>query len=146
VIVSIDDMTIGDLPAVLRFDVEAREDSLRDEITRPWARVRVMRDDRGEPLGYVVYWHVLDEIHVINVVVAAQHRRRGIGRRLLDDVFTYARASGVQRVLLEVRESNAAALALYEALGFVCFNIRRAYYADGEDALEMERRIAPAGG
>jgi [ribosomal protein S18]-alanine N-acetyltransferase len=45
------------------------------------------------------------------------------------------------KILLEVRASNAAAIALYEALGFERFNVRKRYYDDGEDGVEMVRRI-----
>jgi ribosomal-protein-alanine N-acetyltransferase len=114
-----------------------RERSLREELVRPWSRLRAARDEAGRLLGYTLFWHVVDELHLLNVAVASEAWRRGIGRALMNDLFTYAREHSVVRILLEVRASNAAAIALYESLGFARFNVRERYYADGEDALEM---------
>ncbi len=116
---------------------KARERSLREELERPWSRIRGARDASGTLLGYALYWHVVDEIHLLNVAVAEGARRRGIGRALMDDLIAYARDHRASRVLLEVRVSNTPALALYESLGFERFHVRKNYYADFEDAVEM---------
>jgi ribosomal-protein-alanine N-acetyltransferase len=155
--VALEDMSEGDLAAALEIDLAAfrpseigagnedprvvREKQLREELARPWARMRVARVDRGIVVGYSLFWHVADEVHLLNVAVAPPERRRGVGRRLVEDLFAYARAHGVARVLLEVRASNAAAIALYESFGFDRARVRKAYYADGEDALEMAREL-----
>jgi ribosomal-protein-alanine N-acetyltransferase len=88
-------------------------------------------------LGYVLFWHVTDEIHLLNVAVDASQRRHGHGRRLVGEVIAYARAHDAAKVLLEVRVSNDAALALYRRLGFEEHSRRKRYYDDGEDAIEM---------
>ena len=114
-----------------------RERSLREELVRPWARLRAARGETGALLGYTLFWHVVDELHLLNVAVAVAARRRGIGRALMEDLLAYAREHAIVRVLLEVRASNGPALALYGSLGFERFNVRTGYYADGEDAVEM---------
>ena len=118
-----------------------RERSLREELVRPWSRLRAARDDGGTLLGYLLFWHVVDELHLLNMAVAIAARRRGIGRALLNDLVGYARQQAAVRILLEVRSSNVAAIALYESQGFARFNVREGYYADGEDAIEMS--LAP---
>src|SRR5690606_1400281 len=110
---------------------------------RTWARLRVAREG-GEVLGYVLFWHVADEIHLLNVAVAPAARRRGVGRALVEEVLAYGRGAAAAKVLLEVRASNVAALRLYESLGFVRFNVRRRYYADGEDGVEMSLDLGAA--
>jgi len=115
-----------------------REASLREELSRPFSRLVVARGDRKEILGYALSWHVVDELHLLNVAVAARARRQGIGRALMDDLLAYGRGHAIGRVLLEVRVSNAAAIALYTSLGFSRFNVRERYYDDGEDAVEMK--------
>lgn len=131
-------LTEADIPAILAIDHDAREQNLREELTRTWGRVRVLREHAGGPvLGYVQLWHVTDEIHLLNVAVDAAQRRRGFGRILVHEVIGYAREHSAARVLLEVRVSNSAAIALYQALGFEEFNRRKRYYDDGEDAIEM---------
>jgi ribosomal-protein-alanine N-acetyltransferase len=127
-----------DLGATGQDDARAsRERQLREELARTWARLRVARSGTSELLGYVLFWHVADEIHLLNVAVRPDLRRRGIGRVLVEEVVAYARSHAAAKVLLEVRASNTAALRLYERLGFVRFHVRSRYYADGEDGVEM---------
>ncbi len=114
-----------------------RERSLREELVRTWARLRAARDESGALLGYALFWHVVDELHLLNVAVAIPWRRQGIGRALMGDLIAYGRAHAVARILLEVRAGNLAAITLYEQLGFTRFNVRERYYADDEDAIEM---------
>jgi ribosomal-protein-alanine N-acetyltransferase len=121
---------------------EAREKNLHEELKRTWARLRVVRDVGGRVVGYVLFWHVTDEIHLLNVAVDPRARRQRVGRTLVEAVIEYARANQAAKVLLEVRASNAPAIALYENLGFVRFNVRARYYPDGEDGVEMMLTIA----
>lgn len=130
-------MTEADIASVVALDASASAEQLREELVRSWARLRVARVAHGEIVGYVLFWHVTDEIHLLNVAVASVVRRRGIGRALVDEVIRYARANGARKVLLEARASNEAALRLYEGFGFERFNVRARYYADGEDGVEM---------
>ncbi|MDB4937086.1 MAG: Ribosomal-protein-S18p-alanine acetyltransferase [Labilithrix sp.] len=154
---AIDAMTEADLEAAIDIDLEAfvpselgagaedprvvRERSLREELVRPWARLRAARDEAGRLVGYALFWHVLDEVQLLNVAVAIPSRRQGIGRALMNDLLSYARGHAVTRILLEVRASNTPAIALYESQGFTRFNIRPRYYADDEDAVEMLRTL-----
>lgn len=83
------------------------------------------------------------ELEILNLAVEPAARRRGCGRRLLRLALQAGRKMGMQKALLEVREHNGAALALYRACGFVLAGRRRRYYADtGEDALVLERPLA----
>lgn len=94
----------------------------------------------GEPAGYAVLMMVLDEAHILNISVAADCQRQGLGRRLLDHLGDVARTVGGRQMFLEVRPSNAAALALYARAGFETIGRRKGYYpaAGGrEDALVM---------
>lgn len=151
---TIDALIESDLEAAIEIDLESfmpgelgagaedprvvRERSLREELVRTWARLRAARDESGTLVGYTLFWHVVDEVHLLNVAVAVSARRKGLGRALMADLLVYARANAITRVLLEVRASNAPALALYESLGFTRFNVRARYYSDGEDAIEMQ--------
>lgn len=88
--------------------------------------------------GYICYWILEGELVINNIAVAAPHRRRGLGARLLTHAFEAARAAACQAAWLEVRPSNVAALALYERYGFSAVSRRRGYYSDNrEDALVM---------
>jgi ribosomal-protein-alanine N-acetyltransferase len=106
------------------------------------ARCFVVRDG-GRVAGYVCLWEVADELHVTNIAVHPDRRRRGIARTLLGRVIDDARQRAIRLVVLEVRPSNAEALALYESFGFRVVGRRRGYYYDtGEDALVMEASLA----
>lgn len=118
-----------------------RERSLREEWTRSWSRLRAARDPSGALVGFALSWHIEDEVQLLNIVVSPNARRKGIGRALMDDLLAHARSTAAARVLLEVRASNAPAIALYEGLGFKSFNVRKAYYADGEAAVEYSLTI-----
>ena len=95
--------------------------------------------------GYLCSWLICSELQILNLATAPHSRRRGVGRRLLEEVLRRARAAGMQSAWLEVREGNAAAIALYRSCGFIVQGRRRRYYPDGEDALLLSREFAPSG-
>lgn len=95
----------------------------------------------GELIGYYDLWSCGGEAHLLNVAVAAAYRRRGYGEMLLKDAIREARRTASDRIVLEVRTSNVAAISLYEKFGFKKITQRRRYYADGEDADIMIKDI-----
>ena len=95
----------------------------------------------GDMTGYTVVAVAAGEAHLLNLSVAAPWQRRGIGREVLNFVLKLACDYGAQKILLEVRPSNGAALALYAAGGFKEIAVRRGYYPAGdarEDAIVLE--------
>lgn len=101
----------------------------------------------GEMAGYTVVMIAAGEAHLLNLSVAAPWQRRGVGREVLNFVAKLARDYGAEKILLEVRPSNDAAIALYSSAGFSGIAVRRGYYPAGdarEDAivlqLELEKR------
>jgi [ribosomal protein S18]-alanine N-acetyltransferase len=96
--------------------------------------------------GYVVAHDAAGEGEILNLAVAPARRRQGIGRALVEEVLAVLAARGVGEVFLEVRESNAAAQALYGALGFREVGRRARYYRRPiEDAVVLRAAI-PADG
>jgi ribosomal-protein-alanine N-acetyltransferase len=94
-------------------------------------------------VGYIVFWVVHDEVHVLNVATALAARRRGIGRALMEAAEAEGRRRGCRISTLEVRRSNAPAIALYRTMGYRQVGIRPNYYAEEkEDAIVMVRTIA----
>jgi ribosomal-protein-alanine N-acetyltransferase len=116
----------------------AEEGQLREEMGRPWAKLWVARaHGETDPIGFVITWFVADEVHVLNVATHPEWRRQGIASKLMTEVIAVARAEDVRHLLLEVRRSNAHAVALYRKLGFYAMGLRKNYYPDHEDAVEM---------
>jgi ribosomal-protein-alanine N-acetyltransferase len=110
--------------------------------TQPLSRSYVFRTTEGAVAGFCTCWLVLDELHINTIAVRPELRGQGIGRQLLAYVLDDARAHGAQRVMLEVRASNAAAIALYSAFGFTTESVRKGYYPNPpEDALVLTRAI-----
>lgn len=99
----------------------------------------VAEDDAGRMVAYAMGWVVADEAELANVAVTPESRGRGLGTRLLRRFMADAARRGARKVYLEVRESNAAARALYERHGFRVVGRREAYYrSPEEDALVMK--------
>jgi ribosomal-protein-alanine N-acetyltransferase len=144
-LVRIDAMTPADAREVAAIDGPSRieESQLREELARPWARLWVAREQGAGVVAFVISWHVVDEIHVLNVATRADRRRRGIARALMLELLGYAKEKNARHVLLEVRRSNRAAIALYRAVGFFAMGVRSRYYPDGEDAVEMVLQLDP---
>ena len=95
---------------------------------------------RGHPLGYAVISVAAGEAHILNLCTRVEAQGRGHGRRLLRHVMAKARARGAHRIFLEVRPSNAHAIALYHGEGFNEIGRRPRYYpaiSGREDAIVM---------
>jgi ribosomal-protein-alanine N-acetyltransferase len=99
----------------------------------------VAESDDGEGVaGYVVALDAADEGEILNLAVAPEGRRHGVGRRLVEAVLSRLSEKGVHHVFLEVRESNAPARSLYESHGFREVGRRRGYYRRPvEDAIVL---------
>ena len=95
----------------------------------------------GRLLGYVCWWLLGDEIHILNLAVHPDARRSGTGRALVERVLADAASRRAASISLEVRHDNDAALALYRGLCFSEVGRRRNYYGPGADAIIMERRL-----
>jgi ribosomal-protein-alanine N-acetyltransferase len=102
-----------------------------------WMKARDLRSAQ-RVAAYMGFWKAVDEAHITNLAVRPQWRRLGLGRSLALRMLEEAKRLGCLRATLEVRPSNAAALGLYESLGFSGVALRPKYYPDNEeDALIM---------
>lgn len=143
---SIFPMTDQDLPQVLlieqqSFPVPFSEKLFRMEIQLEIAQILVVKEGE-QVLGYIDYWFVIPEIHLVNIAVDPVKRRKGIGALMMRHMIGDARKNHVEEIILDVRVSNEKALALYKGLGFRKLSVRKGYYQDNkEDALVMRLKL-----
>lgn len=133
------------------FDLGAVMAVERSAYSLPWSE-RVMADclagnytcevaaGNGELVAHMISQLILDELHLLNLCVSGDHQRQGIGLFMLQHLLDTGRRAKAERVFLEVRSSNEAALNLYRGMGFETLDTRRGYYRGkhgSEDAIVM---------
>lgn len=141
--------TLGpdDLPDVVRLEGSSFSDPwsegmLLAELAPADDRVAIgVRSAEGVLQGFSLLRLGVDALSVLVVATDPVHRGEGVGRAMVREVLSRARALGYDRVDLEVRVGNAPAIALYASEGFVPLGQRRRYYRDGEDALVMSATL-----
>ena len=128
-------MTVADLDVVMAIESVA--------YSHPWTRgnfidslasgylARLALDGQGNCMGYFVAMQGAGEMHLLNLTVAPQIQRQGLGTKLLQEVCAHGQRFKAAILWLEVRESNEAARKLYSTFGFVEVGVRRAYYPSG---------------
>jgi ribosomal-protein-alanine N-acetyltransferase len=113
---------------------------VRNPLSRFWG---ILSDNRL--VAYICFWVAAGEIHVMNIAVHPEMRKKGLGRLLMEKLIQSGVEEGVHKVWLEVRPSNVAARGLYSGMGFMEVGRRRRYYTDtGEDAIVMTLALAPS--
>ncbi len=110
----------------------------------PETRHVLVAEESGEIVGYAALLAIDTTADVQRIAVRPDWQRTGIGRRLLEALLRHAAGRGCGEALLEVRDGNAGALAMYEAAGFAVIARRRGYYGGRSDALVL--RLAPLPG
>lgn len=97
----------------------------------------------GTVAGYIGYWGVLDEVQIYNVAVDERYRKKGIAKAMLERLIEHGKNHGRSIFLLEVRESNEAAIRLYQKCGFTKDGKRPNFYTKpDEDAILMSLRLS----
>lgn len=140
----------ADLDEVLRLERSGFDhagwsrDAWAAEVDGADRRVVLARDEEAGVLGAATFQVVpgADVADLHRVVVDPDHRGQRIGEELVVDGERWARAIGAAKMLLEVEEGNAPALALYRRLGFTQIARRENYYGAGHHALVMEKELA----
>lgn len=139
-------MNLGDVSAIAElekicFSDPWSETSIASEVNNRLSYWLVAEVD-GVVAGYVGSQTVLDAADMMNLAVSPDHRRKGIGQALVNALVAHLQENKVIALLLEVRVSNGAAIALYESLGFEQVGRRPKYYHNPrEDALILRKEL-----
>jgi ribosomal-protein-alanine N-acetyltransferase len=138
----LDPMRLEDVPAVLEIE--------RASFSNPWPKEAFVEEIRKNAFshpavacsrastervicGYCIPWILFEELHIQNVAVHPVHRSRGLGRYLVEGALALGKSKQCSVALLEVRESNATARALYVSMGFQETGKRRKYYSHPQE-------------
>ena len=125
----------------------------RRELEHDWSTILIAVEPLTSASGkgterivaFLIYWLVHDEVHILNVAVAPEQRRKGIARMLMAETERRAYQAGAALMTLEVRRSNQAALDLYREFDYRAVGVRPNYYVDeGEDAIVMVKELKRA--
>ncbi len=100
--------------------------------------IALVNDKRA---GYVGSWLTIPNAEILNMFVSEEYRGLGIGYSLMERVVEICNDQEIVNLTLEVRKSNLYAIKLYKSLGFTTATVRKQYYADGEDALLMVKKL-----
>lgn len=84
--------------------------------------------DEGDVAGYCIVAYAAEEVHILNICVGPEFRRKGCARRLIENEILKGAESGAKEIYLEVRVSNVGAIYLYKGLGFKNVGVRKDYY------------------
>jgi ribosomal-protein-alanine N-acetyltransferase len=112
----------------------------------------IVAEENGEVVGYIMcrvelglsnfgFSGVIKKGHIVSVAVLPQYRRKGIGEALIKEALGGMGLYNAKQCFLEVRVTNTAAVELYKKLGFQVTRTIHGYYADGEDAYVMSRKL-----
>ena len=108
------------------------ENSVASELNNPLS-VWLVAEENGIVCGYVGSQTVLDETDMMNIAVHPDFRRKGIAAALIAELVRLLKERGSRILRLEVRESNAPAISLYETMGFTQLGLRKNYYRNPKE-------------
>jgi len=138
------DQDIDEVLAIeqLSFPVPWNRQLFKQEIRNPYSRSYVLRISSGTVTGYLIFWLVMDEAHILNIAVHPGYRSLGFGNMLMGFAMDQIETGGGKTITLEVRRSNSVAISMYRKFGFTSVGIRKNYYvSSNEDALIMEKKL-----
>ena len=144
--ITIQRMSSDDLDEVVRLEKLCFSDpwskqSFQEDLEHQFSIPLVVRFDQ-RIVGYTCLWCVDEQMEIANFAVSPEFRRKGIGRMMMEEVFSEAMKRGCTSVILSVRETNLPAINLYRGFGFVEAGKRKRYYRfPSEDAIIMVKNF-----
>lgn len=148
--------TMNDLEVVTRINQTCLPENYTDfffiDLARRYPETFIVAEENGEVVGYIMcrieaclsnlgLSGITKKGHVVSVAVLPENRRKGVGEALVAKATEGMRLYGAKQLYLEVRVTNEEAVRLYKKLGLEVTRTIRSYYADGEDAYVMSRKI-----
>lgn len=114
------------------------KESFYNELENNLAYYYCAVDENNRLIGYAGCWHIFEEAHITTLSVHPDFRKQGVAQKLIFAIVDDCYKAKIKYIMLEVRESNVAAISLYEKNGFKSIGTRKGYYQDNnENALIM---------
>jgi ribosomal-protein-alanine N-acetyltransferase len=119
------------------------KESFRAELDKRTARFWVITDNETDAkiMAYIVFSMPAEQAHIQTFAVKPELKRQGLGKYLLRQVIAFVMRKQGESIVLEVRKGNAAAVQLYQSLGFIVLHTMPRFYPDGEDGYSMIFRV-----
>jgi ribosomal-protein-alanine N-acetyltransferase len=147
---------LNDLQSVVQINRVCLPENYTDfffvDLFQRFSELFIVAENAGEVVGYIMcrletglsnfgLGGLVKKGHIVSVAVLPQHRRHGVGEALVTRAIEAVKLYNAKQCYLEVRVSNDEAVRLYKKLGFEVTRTMRGYYADGEDAHVMARKL-----
>ncbi len=114
------------------------KNSFYNELSNNLAKYYKAEKENKKILAYAGCWHIIDEAHITTLAVHPDYRRLKLAQAILTELISDCYKNMIKYITLEVRESNVAAIGLYEKFLFESIGMRKNYYQDnGENAIIM---------
>jgi ribosomal-protein-alanine N-acetyltransferase len=149
--------TPDDLQSVVHINSVCLPENYSDyffvDLHRRFPETFIVAEENGEVVGYIMcrmelglsnfgFSGLVKKGHIVSVAVLPPHRRKGIGQSLITQAMEGMRLHSAKQCFLEVRMTNTPAVNLYKKLEFEITRTIHGYYADGEDAYVMSRKLS----
>jgi len=147
---------VNDLHKVMEINRTCLPENYSDyffvDLFRRFPETFLVAEEADKVLGYIMcrvevglssfgFGGLMKKGHVVSVAVVNEHRRKGVGRALVLRAMEAMKTYGAKQCYLEVRVTNESAVSLYKNIGFEVTRTIRGYYADGEDAHVMSKKL-----
>lgn len=147
---------MDDLQSVMRINRVCLPENYSDyffiDLFERFPETFIVAEENGEIVGYIMcrielglsnfgFGGIIKKGHVVSVAVLPEHRKKGVGEALIVKALEGMQRYNAKQCFLEVRVSNVPAISLYKKLGFEVTRTIRGYYADGEDAYVMSKKL-----
>lgn len=143
--INISNMSILDLEnisdkLISDFDDFWTVSTLKNELENSRSKYLVAKLN-NQVVGFGGIWKAVDDIHITNIVVNKNFRRKNIGSTILENLINLAKQDSITSITLEVNCTNIPAIKLYEKFGFKNVGLRKKYYKNTYDALIMSKDL-----
>ena len=117
-----------------------KEDCRRELDENPFSNGWILKEE-NQIVAYAFLWETFEMAQLARIGVDPAFRKRGIAKAMMNHLNERAKSANCEFMTLEVRQSNEAAIHLYESCQFIQVNVSKGYYSDGEDALVMTKAL-----